>query len=179
MRESGKMKRRMILAVVTIALLALFGGLLHSAPVDAISGATPRARREAQEAQKLEGNYIFCINAEDSKFGITDSALRKKLINFVSGKTDTLDVEKKENFYLYVPETDYALVRYAKRLCSSFEKNGDRIKLREYSSTMLYSRVAAGKYQMFLASEDSFDAQTRGESDFTVLKSSEMEQEEA
>lgn len=173
------MKHRIILTTVTIALLAMFGGLLHSAPVDAVSSATPRARREAQEAQKLNGNYIFCVNAAESKYGIADADIRENLTDFVSGKTDSLDTGSKETLYLYVSETDYALLRYAKKLCSRFEKSGADIKLREYSSTMLYSRVASGRYQMFLASEDTFDAKTRGKSDFITLNSKEMEQEEA
>ena len=40
------MKRRLILLAVVVALLAGFGALLHSPPslVDAISGATPKAK---------------------------------------------------------------------------------------------------------------------------------------
>ena len=49
------MKRRLILLAVVVALLAGFGALLHSPPslVDAISGATPKAKK-AEQASATE-----------------------------------------------------------------------------------------------------------------------------
>ena len=58
------MKRRLILLVVVIALIAGFGALLHSPPsiIDAVTGATPKAKKAAQSSAQLEGSYIFCMN---------------------------------------------------------------------------------------------------------------------
>ena len=55
------MKRRLILLVVVIALIAGFGALLHSPPsiIDAVTGATPKAKKAAQSSAQLEGSYIF------------------------------------------------------------------------------------------------------------------------
>ena len=49
------MKRRLILLAVVVALLAGFGALLHSPPslVDAISGATPKAKKAEQASAQL------------------------------------------------------------------------------------------------------------------------------
>ena len=53
------MKRKLILLAVTIVFLAGFGALLHSPPsmIDAITGATPKAKKAAQAAAQLEGSY--------------------------------------------------------------------------------------------------------------------------
>ena len=61
------MKRRLILLAVVVALLAGFGALLHSPPslVDAISGATPKAKKAEQASAQLSGDYVFCINAAE------------------------------------------------------------------------------------------------------------------
>ena len=52
------MKRRLILLVVVIALIAGFGALLHSPSsiIDAVTGATPKAKKEAQSSAQLEGS---------------------------------------------------------------------------------------------------------------------------
>ena len=54
------MKRKLILLAVTIVFLAGFGALLHSPPsmIDAITGATPKAKKAAQAAAQLEGSYV-------------------------------------------------------------------------------------------------------------------------
>ena len=58
------MKRKLILLAVTIVFLAGFGALLHSPPsmIDAITGATPKAKKAAQAAAQLEGSYVLGIN---------------------------------------------------------------------------------------------------------------------
>ena len=55
------MKRRLILLVVVIALIAGFGALLHSPPsiIDAVTGATPKAKKAAKSKAQLVSNYIF------------------------------------------------------------------------------------------------------------------------
>ena len=58
------MKRKLILLAVTIVFLAGFGALLHSPPsmIDAITGATPKAKKAAQASAQLEGSYVLGIN---------------------------------------------------------------------------------------------------------------------
>ena len=58
------MKRKLILLAVTIVFLAGFGALLHSplSMIDAITGATPKAKKAAQAAAQLEGSYVLGIN---------------------------------------------------------------------------------------------------------------------
>ena len=57
------MKRKLILLAVTIVFLAGFGALLHSPPsmIDAITGATPKAKKAAQAAAQLEGLSLIHI----------------------------------------------------------------------------------------------------------------------
>ena len=69
------MKRRLILLVVVIALIAGFGALLHSPPsiIDAVTGATPKAKKAAQSSAQLEGSYIFCMNPLLDKLSVLKS----------------------------------------------------------------------------------------------------------
>ena len=58
------MKGKFITLVLTLGFLAAFGVFMHSPPsiLDGLTGATPKAKRAAQMAAPLEGNYLFCIN---------------------------------------------------------------------------------------------------------------------
>ena len=62
--------------------------------------------------------------------------------------------------HLYVSETDYPLVSYAKKLCDRLKQAGFSVDLKEYSNTMMLSRVVSGKYDVFLASDDFIDVTT-------------------
>lgn len=168
------MKRRLILLAAVILLLAAIGALVHSPPslFDSVSGATPRAKRAAQKAAQLDGKYIFCINP--SADGLADETIRTDLENFISGKTSSLQAADTIDFYMYVPETDYALVRYAKALCERLEKSGADVTLKERSNTMLRSRAVSGRYETFLAAQDLLDAEDLSQADFIVLDSTEM-----
>ena len=76
------MNRRLILLVVVIALIAGFGALLHSPPsiIDAVTGATPKAKKAAQSSAQLEGSYIFCMNPLLDK--LSDEDIREQLKAF-------------------------------------------------------------------------------------------------
>lgn len=58
------MKGKFITLVLTLGFLAAFGVFMHSPPsiLDGLTGATPKAKRAAQMAAPLEGNYLFCIH---------------------------------------------------------------------------------------------------------------------
>ena len=73
------MKRKLILLAVTIVFLAGFGALLHSplSMIDAITGATPKAKKAAQAAAQLEGSYVLGINMMSD--GLDNENTRNKL----------------------------------------------------------------------------------------------------
>ena len=134
------MKRRLILLVVVVALIAGFGALLHSPPsiIDAVTGATPKAKKAAQSSAQLEGSYIFCMNPLLDK--LSDEDIREQLKAFVTGKTDSIRTDTELSFDIYVSETDYALIRYADSLCERLNDAGADVQIKQYSGTMLRSR---------------------------------------
>ncbi|MGN0351023.1 MAG: DUF6921 family protein [Roseburia sp.] len=168
------MKRRLILLIIVIVFLAGFGAILHSPPsiVDAVTGATPKAKKAAQESAQLEGSYVFCINSLSE--GLNDENVRDEMKTIALESSNEKLTEAEIGFSIYVSESDYALVKYAKKLCERFEKIGIDVKLKEYSSTILYSRVVSGKYDVFLASEDFLDVTTLEQGDYILLDSDEM-----
>ena len=127
------MKRRLILLVVVIALIAGFGALLHSPPsiIDAVTGATPKAKKAAQSSAQLEGSYIFCMNPLLDK--LSDEDIREQLKAFVTGKTDSIRTDTELSFDIYVSETDYALIRYADSLCERLNDAGADVQIKQYS----------------------------------------------
>ena len=141
------MKRKLILLVVTIVFLVGFGAILHSSVsmIDAVTGATPKSKKAAQASAQL-----------DSETNETDLM-----------KTDI-------SFRLYVSETDYPLVSYAKKLCDRLKQAGFSVDLKEYSNTMILSRVVSGKYDVFLASDDFIDVTTLTQMDYMIMDSEEM-----
>ena len=146
------MKSRLILLVVVIALIAGFGALLHSPPsiIDAVTGATPKAKKAAQSSAQLEGSYIFCMNPLLDK--LSDEDIREQLKAFVTGKTDSIRTDTELSFDIYVSETDYALIRYADSLCERLNDAGADVQIKQYSGIMLRSRAVSGKYEAFLLS---------------------------
>lgn len=168
------MKRKLILLAVTIVFLAGFGALLHSPPsmIDAITGATPKAKKAAQAATQLEGSYALCINITSD--GLDDKDARSVLKELALGVSETDLMEAEIRFRLYVPETDYALVRYAKKFCDRLKQAGFSVDLKEYSNTMMLSRVVSGKYDVFLASDDFIDVTTLTQMDYLIMDSEEM-----
>ena len=160
------MKRRLILLVVVIALIAGFGALLHSPPsiIDAVTGATPKAKKAAQSSAQLEGSYIFCMNPLLDK--LSDEDIREQLKAFV---TDT-----ELSFDIYVSETDYALIRYADSLCERLNDAGADVHIKQYSGTMLRSRAVSGKYEAFLSESDLVSTDALENADYIILDSAEM-----
>ena len=69
-------KGKFITLVLTLGFLAAFGVFMHSPPsiLDGLTGATPKAKRAAQMAAPLEGNYLFCINPALEPFSETSSS---------------------------------------------------------------------------------------------------------
>ena len=92
------MKRRLILLVVVIALIAGFGALLHSPPsiIDAVTGATPKAKKAAQSSAQLEGSYIFCMNPLLDKLSDEDIRVSWKYEAFLS-ESDLVSTDALEN----------------------------------------------------------------------------------
>ena len=164
------MKRRLILLVVVIALIAGFGALLHSPPsiIDAVTGATPKAKKAAQSSAQLEGSYIFCMNP------LLDEDIREQLKAFVTGKTDSIRTDTELSFDIYVSETDYALIRYADSLCERLNDAGADVQIKQYSGTMLRSRAVSGKYEAFLSESDLVSTDALENADYIILDSAEM-----
>ena len=77
------MKGKFITLVLTLGFLAAFGVFMHSPPsiLDGLTGATPKAKRAAQMAAPLEGNYLFCINPALEPF--SDADFRNDLKAFI------------------------------------------------------------------------------------------------
>ena len=161
------MKRKLILLVVTIVFLVGFGAILHSPPsmIDAVTGATPKSKKAAQASAQLEGSYVLGINMMSD--GLDNENTRNKLNETDLMKTDI-------SFRLYVSETDYPLVSYAKKLCDRLKQAGFFVDLKEYSNTMMLSRVVSGKYDVFLASDDFIDVTTLTQMDYMIMDSEEM-----
>ena len=165
------MKRKLILLVVTIVFLVGFGAILHSPPsmIDAVTGATPKSKKAAQASAQLEGSYVLGINMMSD--GLDNENTRNKLKELAldDSETNETDLMKTDiSFRLYVSETDYPLVSYAKKLC-------DRLKQAGFSSnTMMLSRVVSGKYDVFLASDDFIDVTTLTQMDYMIMDSEEM-----
>lgn len=168
------MKRRIILLVVVIALIAGFGTLLHSPPsiVDAVTGATPKAKKAAQASAQLEGSYVFCMNPLIDK--LSDENVREKLKAFVAGQADSIHTDTELSFAIYVSETDYALVRYADSLCERLNDAGTDVQVKQYSSTMLRSRAVSGKYEVFLSESALVSTDALENADYIILDSAEM-----
>lgn len=168
------MRRKLLLLAATVIFLIGFGALLHSPPsmIDAISGATPKAKKAVQASAQLEGSYIFGINTMSD--ALADEHIREVLKEAVLGAAEENLIETEISFRLYVPETDYALVRYAEKLCERLEQSGAAVDLIEYSNTMLLSRVISGKYDVFLTSEDFMDFTTLEQADWMIMGSEEM-----
>ena len=163
------MKRRLILLVVVIALIAGFGALLHSPPsiIDAVTGATPKAKKAAQSSAQLEGSYIFCMNPLLDK--LSDEDIREQLKAFVTGKTDSIRTDTELSFDIYVSETDYALLRYADSLCERLNDAGADVQIKQYSGTMLRSRAVSGKYEAFLSESDLVSTDALENADYIIL----------
>lgn len=165
------MKRRLILLAVVVALLAGFGALLHSPPslVDAITGATPKAKKAEQASAQLSGDYVFCINAAE----LPDSGFRTELKDMISGEDESVSAPS-EKLKLYVSDTDYALIRYAEKVCQTLRESGLDIQVKECSATMLRSRAVSGQYLLLLFSADLMDAESVADADCITLHSTEM-----
>jgi len=167
-------KRKLILLVV---FLAGFGVILHSPPsmIDAVTGATPKSKKAAQASAQLEGSYVLGINMMSD--GLDNENARNKLKELAldDSETNETDLMKTDiSFRLYVPETDYPLVGYAKKLCDRLKQAGFFVDLKEYSNTMMLSRVVSGKYDVFLASDDFIDVTTLTQMDYMIMDSEEM-----
>lgn len=140
------MKGKFITLVLTLGFLAAFGVFMHSPPsiLDGLTGATPKAKRAAQMAAPLEGNYLFCINPALEPF--SDADFRNDLKAFVSGETEVLSDAGLPHMTLSVCETDYPLLCYATALCERLTAAGADVTLKQYSETMLRSRAINGRY---------------------------------
>ena len=160
------MKRRLILLVVVIALIAGFGALLHSPPsiIDAVTGATPKAKKAAQSSAQLEGSYIFCMNPLLDK--LSDEDIREQLKAFVTGKTDSIRTDTELSFDIYVSEAD--------SLCERLNDAGADVQIKQYSGTMLRSRAVSGKYEAFLSESDLVSTDALENADYIILDSAEM-----
>lgn len=171
------MKRKLILLVVTIVFLVGFGVVLHSPPsmIDAVTGATPKSKKAAQASAQLEGSYVLGINMMSD--GLDNENTRNKLKELAldDSETNETDLMKTDiSFRLYVSETDYPLVSYAKKLCDRLKQAGFSVDLKEYSNTMMLSRVVSGKYDVFLASDDFINVTTLTQMDYMIMDSEEM-----
>ena len=158
------MKRKLILLVFTIVFLVGFGAILHSPPsmIDAVTGATPKSKKAAQASAQLEGSYVLGINMMSD--GLDNENTRNKLKELAldDSETNETDLMKTDiSFRLYVSETDYPLVSYAKKLCDRLKQAG-------------FSRVVSGKYDVFLASDDFIDVTTLTQMDYMIMDSEEM-----
>lgn len=168
------MKRKLILLVVTIVFLVGFGVILHSPPsmIDAVTGATPKSKKAAQASAQLEGSYVLGINMMSD--GLDNENTRNKLKELALDDSETNLMKTDISFRLYVSETDYPLVSYAKKLCDRLKQAGFSVDLKEYSNTMMLSRVVSGKYDVFLASDDFIDVTTLTQMDYMIMDSEEM-----
>lgn len=168
------MKRRLILLILTIAILAGFGALLHSPPsvLDVVSGATPKSKKKTQTVAELEGAYIFCINSDSNEW--PDSLSCDEWKDLILDESEALSETSDDTYKLYVSEEDTALLKYAETLCERLEKSGIDVEVKTFSDIMLRSRIVGGRYEIFLASTDLIDAEQLVSDAYFLLDSSEM-----
>lgn len=168
------MKRRLILLILTIAILAGFGALLHSPPsvLDVVSGATPKSKKKTQTVAELEGAYIFCINSDSNEWPNRLSCDEWK--DLILDESEALSETSDDTYKLYVSEEDTALLKYAETLCERLEKSGIDVEVKTFSDIMLRSRIVGGRYEIFLASTDLIDAEQLVSDAYFLLDSSEM-----
>ena len=83
--------------------------------------------------------YVFCINAAE----LPDSGFRTELKDMISGEDESVSAPS-EKLKLYVSDTDYALIRYAEKVCQTLRESGldisgglDYSKLRTSSCCLL------------------------------------------
>lgn len=174
LKSSEKIKHKLILLVLTISFISVFGALLHSPPsvLDAITGATPKAKKAARASAKLEGNYIFCMNPSAKE--LSDEKIREYLKTSVSSQKTDIYTGTEFSFKIFVPETDYALIKYSNSLCKRLKATGFNAKIKKYSGTMLRSRILSGKYEVFLSESDLIDINSLENSDYIILDSTKM-----
>ena len=58
--------------------------------------------------------------------------------------------------------------------CDRLKQDRFSVDLKEYSNTMMLSRVVSGKYDVFLASDDFIDVTTLSQMDYMIMDSEEM-----
>ncbi|MFR7645161.1 MAG: DUF6921 family protein [Butyricicoccus sp.] len=106
-----------------------------TALIDAITGATPKAKT-AQAAAQL-GSYVLGINMMSD--GLDNENTRNKLKELAldDSETNETDLMKTDiGFRLYVSETDYPLVSYAETL-RQVGTGRFSVDLTEYSNNLL------------------------------------------
>ena len=140
------MKRKLITLVLTLGFLAAFGVFMHSPPsiLDGLTGATPKAKRAAQMAAPLEGNYLFCINPELESF--SDADFRNDLKAFVSGETEVL----------FDAGADVTLKQHSETMLRSRAING-RYQLLLVSENMLDATALPDADILLLSAEEMED----------------------
>ena len=151
------MKRKLILLVVTIVFLVGFGAILHSplSMIDAVTGVTPKSKKAAQASAQLEGSYVLGINMVSD--GLDNENTRNKLKELALDDSETNETD--------LMKTDISF---------RFKQAGFSVDLKEYSNTMMLSRVVSGKYDVFLASDDFIDVTTLTQMDYMIMDSEEM-----
>ncbi len=120
------MKRKLILLVVTIVFLqVLVSYYVHRLLIDAVTGATPKSKKASQASAQLEGSYVLGINMMSD--GLDNENTRNKLKELAlddSKQMKQILMKTDISFRLYVSETDYPLVSYAKKLCDRLKQAG-------------------------------------------------------
>ncbi len=169
------MKRKLIVLFATIAFLAGFGAMLHSPSsiMDAVTGATPKSKKAAQEAAQMEEIYILGVNSHAGD-GL-DEGLREIIKKAAAGEENLiLSDDRQRQLSVYVLKTDKALLEYAHTLADKLEKAGVHVKIKAFGETMLRSRIVSEKYQMFLASNDILEMEELKQIDYSLVNSEKM-----
>lgn len=135
-------KRTLRVAILMLAAIGVIAAFAQS-PIDAFSGATPKSQRAASD--RLTGSYVF---------GVRDSANLTTYTDTIShSRKTTLPVQP---LTVFVPSDDAALLDYAQKWQSRLAKQHVTIVIKPVDSTLLRSRVMAGKYDAYLASTSIF-----------------------
>jgi hypothetical protein len=131
------MKRRVFLIVVSVIFIALIGWFMNNPPslVDAITGATPKSKAKAAEAEPQ--GYVLAINEELAALPAIKRALE--------GEPHTGSVTVR----LSVTDDSFTAHR-AEELAQRLKRSGVAAEVRAYSEMMLFSRAVAGKYELLL-----------------------------
>lgn len=146
-----RLRRPVLVALLTLLGLALTGGILHS-PIDILSGATPKSA--PRQSTTLQGSYILHIHTTAAPFTTPEAqqALQETIVHSKAVATPL----QGQVITLSIPNNDPALSAFATRWQTRLHEQGITLQIKTLDPVMVRSRLLAGKYSVVLGPADTF-----------------------